>query len=105
MAVLSIKLYLKKQMVGQICRLWFANPCSEEQGRIITHCGIIKKGGGHVEIKSVCWGMVFAPPGLPMRSQHWSVVALPKGDPVGPRCTWHLEVLHLGSLGYRDIWS
>lgn len=59
--------------------------------------------GGLVEIKLVCWEMVFVPPAFPMRSQHWSVMALPKGDPLGPRCTWHLQVLHLGSLGCRDI--
>lgn len=53
MDVLSIKLYLQKQIVGQICRLWFANPCPEEQ-RGITR-GIDTKGGGLVEIMSVCW--------------------------------------------------
>lgn len=52
--VLSIKLYLQRQIVGQICRLWIANPCPEEQ-REIT-CGIDKKGGGLVEMKLVCWG-------------------------------------------------
>ena len=47
--VLSIKLYLQKQIVGQIGRLWLADPCPEE-GRGMT-CGICEEGG-FVEIKS-----------------------------------------------------
>lgn len=73
--VLSIKLYLQKQIVGHICRLWFANPCPEEQ-RGITR-GIDTKGGGLVEIMSVCWEDGVCPIPAPSQWDHSTGVLWP----------------------------
>lgn len=91
-------------MVGQICRLWFANPCPEEQ-RGITCGGINRKGGRLVGTKSVCWGMVFVP--LASQWDHSTAVwwPFPRETQWDQSTFWHLEGLHLGSLGCRSSWS
>lgn len=93
--MLSIKLYLQKQIVGQIGRLWLADPCPEE-GRGIT-CGICEEGG-FVEIKSG-WGMILVPRGPPGGSEQLGHGGPSEEVPLGPQgiltlrvCVWGVWV-------------